>query len=122
MKLPFLPRFSTPKTFFQYPLALLLSGLLLCVAPVAAQAQSVTFAGAQTTVASSVEFFPVGVAVDSAGDVFVTDNTSGGFVVKLPRTATGYGPQTTLPTSGLSGVHWSCRGQRRGCVHRRLLQ
>ena len=106
MKLPFLPRFSSPKTLFQYPLALV-GGLLLSLVPTAAQAQSVTFAGAQTTLPfSSRLLFPAGVAVDSVGDVFVTHQTDvghGGLVVELPRTATGYGPQNTLPTSGLMG-------------------
>ena len=39
--------------------------------------------------------------MDSADDVFIADS---GYhlVVELPRTATGYGPQITLPFSGLS--------------------
>ena len=98
MKLLFLPRFSSQETFFQHPLALL-GGLLLCVLPTAAQAQSVTFAGAQTTLPASV-FVPVGVAVDSAGDVFIDDDVPDGNLVELPRTATGYGPQTALPAGG----------------------
>ena len=61
-----------------------------------------------------------GLAVDSAGDVFIAD--TGNFrVVELPKTATGYGPQTTLPVSGLYHSRWGCRGQCRGCVHRGLL-
>ena len=99
MKVPFLPRFSFSKTFFQYPQALL-GALLLCVVPTAAQAQSVTFAGAQTTLPTSDLDNPSGVAVDSAGDVFIGGAADGG-VVELPKTATGYGPQVTLPFTGL---------------------
>ena len=41
--------------------------------------------------------------MDSAGDVFIIDFRAGiGGVAELPRTTTGYGPQTTLPASGLS--------------------
>ena len=39
--------------------------------------------------------------MDSAGDVFIADSGNNR-VVELPRTATGYGPQTTLPTSDLN--------------------
>ncbi len=42
------------------------------------------------------------IAVDSAGDVFITD-AGNNRVLELPRTATGYGPQITLPFAGLSG-------------------
>ena len=53
----------------QYPQALLLGGFLLCLVRVGAQAQSVTFALAQTTLATSLDG-PIGVAVDGSGDVF----------------------------------------------------
>ena len=43
---------------------------------------------------------PPGVAVDSAGDVFIADLFNNR-VVELPKTATGYGSQATLPASGL---------------------
>ena len=47
-----------------------------------------------------------GVAVDSAGNVFITYPGDGvpsyRLVVELPKTSTGYGPQTTLPISGLN--------------------
>ena len=98
MKLPLLPRFSSLKTFFQHPLALI-GGLLFCVVPVGAQAQSVTFTGTQTTLPASVSD-PLGVAVDNGGNVFITDETNDGRAVELPRTATGYGPQAILPASG----------------------
>ena len=47
---------------------------------------------------------PYGIAVDSAGDVFVTEYLLSGVgdVLELPKTSTGYGPQTTLPSSDLS--------------------
>ena len=61
--------------------------------------QTVTFAGTQTTLPASGLSFPLGVAVDSAGDVFIADYS--GQVLELPKTGTGYGPQTTLPFSGL---------------------
>src|SRR5277367_6019706 len=80
------------------PWITLLSGVLFCASPVVT-AQSVTFAGTQTILPAS-GLQPFGVAVDSAGDVFAT---SGNDVLELPWTATGYGPQTTLPASGLSG-------------------
>ncbi len=99
MQLHYLPRFRVVTAlFFQQPLALF-GGVLLCLVPVAASGQSVTFTGAQTTLPISVPL-PFGVAVDNAGDVFVVNpayhQTVGG-VVELPHTATGYGTQTTLP-------------------------
>src|SRR5271167_3215899 len=99
MKLPFPPRFSAPKTLFQYPLALV-GGLLLCLSPIAASGQSVSFAGAQTVLPFSGLMGSSGVAVDSAGDVFVSD-VGNDLVLELPKTSTGYGPQFTLPFNGL---------------------
>ena len=64
--------------------------------------QTVTFASAQTTLPTSGLYQPYGVAVDSAGDVFIAEPFNNNRVVELPKAATGYGPQTTLPTSGLS--------------------
>jgi hypothetical protein len=81
----------------------LLSGALLGMASGLASAQSVTFASAQSVlpfVVGSVGY-PVGIAIDRAGDVFVADYASNS-VVELPNTSTVYGPQTTLPFSGLS--------------------
>jgi len=83
---------------FRNPLALL-GGVLLCVAPVAVQAQSVTFGSAQETLPLTGLSSPLGVAVDRAGDVFLT---YGDTVADLPKLAAGYGPQTALPFNGLS--------------------
>ena len=81
---------------------LALSLALFCVAWNAptARAQGVTFAGTQTTLPFGGLTFPLGVAVDSAGDVFVTQPTLSS-VIELPRTPTGYGTRTKLPFSGL---------------------
>ena len=43
---------------------------------------------------------PVGVTVDGGGNVYVAD-TGNNRVVELPWTGSGYGPQTTLPLTGL---------------------
>ncbi len=60
--------------------------------------------GTQVTLPFSGLDCPWGVALDSAGDVFVT-NWGSSSVVELPKTSTGYGPQVTLPFSGLSGPY-----------------
>jgi hypothetical protein len=74
-------------------------GVLLCLAPALASAQSVTFAGTEeVTLPFGGLTGSTGVAIDKAGDVFLVDRNN---VVELPKTATGYGPQTTLPFSGL---------------------
>jgi CSLREA domain-containing protein/uncharacterized repeat protein (TIGR02543 family) len=62
-----------------------------------AYAQSVSFAGAQTTVPASGLNFPGGVAVDATGDVFIADHYNSR-VVEVPA---GGGAQTTVG-SGLS--------------------
>ncbi len=100
MKLHPLPWFRVVNTIFPNPLALL-GGVLLCFAPAIAPAQSVTFAGAQSVLPTTTtgQYGYAVVAVDSAGDVFAT---GWGDVLELPRTATGYGPQTVLPASDLS--------------------
>ena len=61
-------------------------------------AQSVTFAGAQTTVPASGLFEPTGVAVDAGGNVFIAD-LGNNRVVEVPA---GGGPQFTVG-SGLAG-------------------
>jgi serine/threonine-protein kinase len=61
----------------------------------------VIFAGAQTAVPlthSDNEVF--GIAVDSAGDVFLVDPGKN-IVLELPRTPAGYGAQMPMPLSGL---------------------
>ena len=99
MQLHHLPWSPVVKIHFRNPLALLVG--LLCIVPVAARAQSVTFAGTQTTLPASGLHSPNGVGVDGAGDVVISD-TADNRVVELPRTATGYGPQATLPFTGLN--------------------
>jgi sugar lactone lactonase YvrE len=64
-----------------------------------AQAQTVSFAGAQTTVARGLNL-AAGVAVDRAGNVFIADSANNQ-VLKIPA---GGGGQTTVG-SGLSGPH-----------------
>ena len=58
--------------------------------------------GSQITLPFSGLNNPNGIALDSAGDVFVANWAGSENVVELPKTSTGYGPQTTLPFSGLS--------------------
>src|ERR1017187_916820 len=70
---------------------------LLGAFPVSAHAQSVTFAGVQTTVPASGLSSPYSVAVDGAGNVFIAD-TLNNRVVEVPA---GGGAQTTVPTNGL---------------------
>ncbi len=76
MKLHHLPWFSITTTVFNVPLALF-GGVLLSVVPQAAEAQTVTFAGWQRTLASGFNGECPGVAVDAAGDVFIADYANG---------------------------------------------
>ena len=62
-----------------------------------ARAQSVTFAGLQTTVAGGGRGNPTFAAVDGAGDVFIVDHGSYQVIEVAPN-----GAQTTVPTSGLN--------------------
>jgi len=78
----------------------LFGGVLVCVAPGLASAQSVTFAGAQTTLPFGGLNYPYDVAVDRLGNLFAADLYNNR-VVELPKTSTGYGPQITLPFSGV---------------------
>jgi hypothetical protein len=64
-------------------------------------AQSVTFAGALTALQFTGGTSYPGLAIDSVGDVFITDSIRN-LVYELPHTQTGYGPQITLPFSGLN--------------------
>src|SRR5450631_754688 len=66
--------------------------LLLGAFSAPAHAQSVTFAGAQTTVPASGLSYPYSVAVDGAGDVFIAD-TNNSRVVEVPASG---GAQTTV--------------------------
>jgi sugar lactone lactonase YvrE len=75
-----------------------IAGIIL---PPTAIAQSVTLAGSQSTVPITGLHYENGVAVDKAGNLFVSD-TENNRIVELPRTPTGTGPQVTLPTNGLS--------------------
>ena len=70
--------------------------LLLGAFSATAHAQSVTFAGAQTTLGSGLSL-PTGVAVDGAGDVFIADSYNSR-AVEVPA---GGGAQTTVG-SGLN--------------------
>ena len=74
-------------------LALLLMGAMA----VPAHAQSVTFSGLQTLVASGGRGNPTFAAVDGAGDVFIVDHGSYQVIEVAPN-----GTQTTVPTSGLN--------------------
>ncbi|HZD49301.1 MAG TPA: choice-of-anchor D domain-containing protein [Silvibacterium sp.] len=103
MKLHRLPLISAVSTLFQHPLALL-GGLLLCVVPVAAPGQSVTFAGAESVLPTTGLDAATGVAVDSSGNVVISDFYNKRAVV-LAKTPTGYAPQADLPTVGLSEAY-----------------
>jgi hypothetical protein len=63
---------------------------------------SVTFAGAPTTLPFSGLGYITGVASDSAGNLFISEQNPNS-VVEALKTATGFGPLTTLPFSGLNG-------------------
>ena len=71
--------------------------LALGVVSAPVHGQSVVFAGAQTTIGSGL-YYPYGVAIDGAGDVFIADFDNHR-VVEVPA---GGGPQTTVPASGLN--------------------
>jgi len=45
--------------------------------------------------------YPKGVAVDTAGDIFIADSGNNR-VVEVPLTGSGYGTQTTVPANGLN--------------------
>jgi sugar lactone lactonase YvrE len=99
------PIFFSISSFFRRSPAML-GGVLLCVAPVAIQGQSVTFAGALTTLPTSGLSEPKAVAVDSAGDVFIAEYIDQ--VVELPRTGAVYAPVVTLPfVRGADSSPWA---------------
>jgi len=60
--------------------------------------------GPPTTLPFSGLSIPIGVAVDNAGDVFVTDYGNQR-VEELPKASTNYGSQIIVPTVGLSQPH-----------------
>ncbi|MGA9529398.1 MAG: choice-of-anchor D domain-containing protein [Terriglobales bacterium] len=71
--------------------------LLLSAFSIPAGAQSVSFAGLETTVANGGSGNPTFAAVDGAGDVFIVDHGSYQVIEVAPN-----GVQTTVPTSGLN--------------------
>src|SRR5271157_1898403 len=94
---------NKPSTLSKETSLILVAAAFVFLHPYTACAQSVSFAGAQTTLNVSVGgiglSYPWGVAVDRAGDVFIADAYNNR-VVKVPA---GGGAQTTVPASGLSG-------------------
>src|SRR5271157_302313 len=93
---------NKPSTLSKETSLILVAAAFVFLHPYTACAQSVSFAGAQTTLNVSVGgiglSYPWGVAVDRAGDVFIADAYNNR-VVKVPA---GGGAQTTVPASGLS--------------------
>ena len=73
-----------------------LVALSVLAAPTALHAQSLSFAGAQTTIASGFGA-PVGLTVDGAGNIFVAVSGDDRVVKISPA-----GVQTTVPASGLN--------------------
>jgi sugar lactone lactonase YvrE len=61
--------------------------------------QAVIFPGTVTGLGAQLSS-PAGVAVDGEGNVYIAD-TGNNRVVELPWTGSEYGPQTTLPVTGL---------------------
>src|SRR5208283_4419573 len=85
---------NKPSTLSKETSLVLVAAAFVFLHPYPACAQSVSFAGAQTTVGSGLST-PYGVAVDGAGDVFIAD-TGNSRVVEVPA---GGGAQTTLTVS-----------------------
>ncbi|MGA3328041.1 MAG: choice-of-anchor D domain-containing protein [Terriglobia bacterium] len=92
---------NKPSTLSKETSLVLVAAAFVFLHPYTACAQSVSFAGVQTTLTVSVGGVglnqPYGVAVDRAGDVFIAD-TANNRVVEIPA---GGGAQTTVGT-GLS--------------------
>ena len=78
-------------------LSIALGLLVLAFTTAFSAAQTVSFAGAQTTVPATGLNTPVGVVVDGAGNLFISDYGAGR-IVEMPA---GGGAQTTVPASGL---------------------
>jgi len=90
-------------SLFRHPLALL-GDVLLCFVPAIAPAQSVSFAGAESVLPTTGLDAATGVAVDSSGNVVITDFYNQRAVL-LSKTPTGYAPQVNLPTVGLGSAY-----------------
>lgn len=73
--------------------------LLLTGMSLTASAQTLSFAGLQTTLASGLSA-PNSVAVDGAGDVYITD-TQNNRILEIPANCTSASCQLVLPTTGL---------------------
>src|SRR5208337_1497529 len=94
---------NKPSTLSKETSLILVAAAFVFLHPYTACAQSVSFAGAQTTLNVSVGgiglSYPWGVAVDRAGDVFIAD----AYNIRVVKVPAGGGAQTTVPASGLSG-------------------
>jgi len=104
MNMDFPPCFGSIPSLFSNPLGLLGGIVLLCLAAPGASAQSVTFAGAQSVFPTTGLDAATGVAVDSSGNVVISDFYNQRAVV-LAKTPTGYEPQATLPAVGLGSAY-----------------
>jgi len=102
MNLNILPCFGSIPSLFRHPLALF-GGVLFCLTPLVGHAQSVTFVGAETVLPTTGLDAATGVAVDSSGNVVISDFLNQRAVV-LSKTPTGYS-QANLPTFGLSSAY-----------------
>src|SRR5208337_2513462 len=95
---------NKPSTLSKETSLILVAAAFVFLHPYTACAQSVSFAGAQTTLNVSVGgiglSYPWGVAVDGAGDVFIADAYNNR-MVEVPWSGGGYGAQTTVAASGL---------------------
>lgn len=69
------------------------------ISGVGAGPQIAVFPGTMTTLGSELSA-PAGVTVDGGGNVYIADSGNNR-VVEVPWTGSGYGPQTTLPVTGL---------------------
>ncbi len=83
-----------------YAALLVLPALVLAAVTLPAGAQTVTFAGVQTTLPASGLVGPTGIASNGAGDIFIADSDNDR-VVKIPAGCTSSACQTTVG-SGLS--------------------
>ena len=92
---------STAAPRLSYCWLALIALCLVALAPASMHAQAADYTGILTTVDKG--FVPQGVAVDSSGNVYITDNI--GHVWKeTPSSSGGYTP-STLPTNGLNNPY-----------------